>query len=154
MHRTDHRRWRGTRLAPAALLVLTISPGVSAQEPPILEPGGPGAATELEAVPRCSSDEIPVGQVLLRWRPPVAPGTQQQVQVTIFPDGFETGRFITTRDLGPSQGELLFEQVAGQALHRWRVLTLQPDGLVPSETARFDGPICVRDESEAEEAVP
>lgn len=147
-------RWRMPLLAATTILALSIHGEASAQEPPILEPGGPRAASELEDTPGCSDDEFPAGQVLLKWRPAAEPGTQQHVHVTIFREGFETGRFITIRDLEPSDSELLFEEVAGQALHRWRVLTLHPDGFVPSETARFDGPICVRDEDEDDSTVP
>jgi hypothetical protein len=114
-------------------------------EEPILEPGGPGAASDLRSEVFCSRLERRKGLARLEWTPAQEPGTAQQVAVTIFKDGFETGQFERSERLPPSQSSLAFEDVQGQALHRWRVLTLQPEGWVPSETARFTGPVCIGD---------
>jgi hypothetical protein len=114
-------------------------------EEPILEPGGPGAATNLQSEIDCSPVERRRGLARLQWTPAEEPGTAQQIAVTIFKDGFETGQFERSERLPPRQSSLVFEDVQGQALHRWRVLTLQPAGWVPSETARFEGPTCLFD---------
>ena len=69
----------------------------------------------------------------------------QRVAVTIRRDGFAAGSYEISEALPPGQTNLVWEQVHGQAIHFWRVLTLQPEGWVPSETARFRGPSCVAD---------
>ena len=81
------------------------------------------AATELEATPACDPDVINKGQALLECKLADEPGSQQLVQATIFREGFETGQIISSDPLPPDQTTLRFTQVAGQALHRWRVLT-------------------------------
>jgi hypothetical protein len=117
-------------------------------EEPILEPGGPGAATNLQSQVDCSLVERRQGLARLQWTPAQEPGTAQQVVVTVFKDGFETGQFDRSERLPPTQSSLVFEEVQGQALHLWRVLTLQPEGWIPSETARFEGPTCLLDSIE------
>jgi len=123
-------------------------------EPPILQPGGPGAASNLRASQDCDSEVLRKGIALLEWEIAREPGSEQKVEVTIFREGFETGNSIPSKPLPGDQTELRFDRVAGQALHRWRVLTLHGEGYVPSETARFTGPICVYDEAEVEDQIP
>jgi len=45
----------------------------------------------------------------------------------------------------PSQNALVWRPVRGQAIHFWRVVTLQPEGWVPSDVASFEGLTCVAD---------
>jgi hypothetical protein len=125
---------------------MTISSlGAQVDEEPVLEPGGPGAATNLQSEIGCSPVVRKKGLARLQWTPAEERGTAQQVVVTIFKDGFETGRFERSERLTPTQSSFVFEQVRGQALHFWRVLTRQSEGWIPSETARFEGPTCLFD---------
>ena len=113
--------------------------------PPILPPGGPRAASELTAETACDPEEVRTGTARLTWTVAEQSGERQEVHVTILREGFETGQFVSSGPL--SSGETSFDfSPSGQALHRWRVLTLHEDGFVPSETATFTGPLCVSDE--------
>lgn len=144
--------------ASATLLVLGSAvqgtPEDLGDSVPVLEPGGPGAATNLESEVDCNRAEIPGGFARLRWTVAQNPGQEQMVVVTIFLDGFDTGKFESSKSLRPTDNTLVFDQVRGQALHRWRVLTRQAEGWVPSETARFQGPLCVHDEIQQEPVIP
>jgi hypothetical protein len=105
----------------------------------------PGAATDLVAVVGCRGDVRFEGLANLSWSPADPNGSEQVVQVTIFKDGFETGQFESSKPLPPDQATLVFTDLSGQAVHRWRVVTLQGETAIPSETARFTGPVCVGD---------
>jgi len=105
----------------------------------------PGAASGLTAEVTCSPLERRQGFALLSWTPADPLGDAQLVQITIFKDGFDTGEFIELGPLGADEGSLQFEDVQGQALHRWRVLTTRGNESLASETARFEGPICLGD---------
>ena len=105
----------------------------------------PNAATQLAASVECSPYERWKGWARLSWTPAQIAGEDQRIDVTIFKDGFETQRFESSKALGPTESSYLFENVQGQALHRWRVVTRTGDQLVFSETSRFEGPICVGD---------
>lgn len=110
--------------------------------------GGPGAATNLTT--KVEYDPVQRGKaaVHLHWTPSAKPGGEQRVVVTIFPDGFERGAFEASSPLRSNQTSLVWEKLKGQAIHRWKVLTLQPEGWVPSETGSFEGPILIRDRIE------
>ena len=102
-------------------------------------------ATELAAQVKCSDLERFKSLAQLNWRPAENPGDEQRVDVTIFKDGFETGRFESSKTLPPDLSSYLFQDVQGQALHRWRVVTMTGSDMVFSETARFEGVVCVGD---------
>lgn len=114
----------------------TLSPTPDA---PILPPGGPSAATNLQSIVECESPGKAVAR--LSWTPAASPGATQRVDVTIYT--FEGDQFESSKLLPPDQDSLVWEQLKGQAIHDWRVLTLQADGWVPSEIAGFEGPTCV-----------
>ena len=139
---------------PAEVEVATITPTVPTFSPtpdaPILEPGGPGAATNLQSEAECERPGESVAR--LSWSPAVGPGEAQRVDVTIFKDGFETGKFESSELLPPDQSALTWEELSTGLNHRWRVLTLKADSWVSSETAIFKGPICVGEEDE--ESIP
>lgn len=104
------------------------------------------AASDLKADGRCREDNPRRGVVDLRWAAATVAGVEQRVQLTIFPEGFETGRYFLSESLPPDATALVWDQPQGQAIHQWRVLTRSDDGWVPSETARFTGPMCISDE--------
>lgn len=105
----------------------------------------PGAVTDLSAEIACREDVRFQGLARLNWSLSDQSATEHVVQVTIFKDGFETGAFTASKPLPPEQTNFVFEDVQGQAQHRWRVLTAQGDTNIASETARFVGPVCVGD---------
>lgn len=119
-----------------ALNLPTVPPTPDA---PILPPGDSGAATNLQSMVECESPGKAIAR--LSWTPAASPGTVQRVDVTIYT--FEGDQFESSKLLPPGQDSLVWEQLKGQAIHDWRVLTLQADGWVPSKIASFEGPTCV-----------
>jgi len=107
--------------------------------------GAQGEATDLRAEIFCDPAVRRKGLAQLNWTPADPPGQEQQVVVTIFKEGFETGAFEESKPLPPDQASFLLESVQGQAVHRWRVLTATATAEIPSDTARFEGPVCVGD---------
>jgi len=108
-----------------------------------LPPGGPGSATQLQSQTGCVGSQ---GVARLSWTLAANRGTQQRVQVTILPDAFDRGEAEVSAPIGPGEVSLTWDGLRGQAIHYWRVLTLQPEGWVPSEISSFEGPTCVSDE--------
>lgn len=102
-------------------------------------------ATELAAQVKCSDLERFKSIAQLSWRPAENAGDEQRIDVTIFKDGFETGKYESSKALPPEESSYLFQDVKGQALHRWRVVTLTGNDTIFSETARFEGVVCVGD---------
>lgn len=138
-----------------AAVSLLLAPGCErVAQRNAVAPGGSDAASGLKASVSCDPEAARKGRALLEWEPAQEPGSEQEVQVTIFREGFDTGDFVSSKALPPDQTSLLFDQVAGQALHRWRVVTRHGTDLVPSDTARFTGPICVYDAAEREDQIP
>lgn len=104
-----------------------------------------GAATELSAEIVCDPTVRRKGLAQLSWTPADPPGEEQRVVVTIFKEGFESGAFEESKALPADQETFLLESVHGQAIHRWRVLTVTATSENPSETALFEGPVCIGD---------
>ncbi len=110
---------------------------------PILDPGGPGAATALHATSECSEAELRKGIAKLSWAVAPSSGSEQRVVMTIFRDGFIRGAFQTSGPLASQQAFLVWEGLEPGIIHFWRVLTLQAGGWVPSEITSFEAPTCV-----------
>jgi hypothetical protein len=106
-------------------------------------PGGPGAATSLRGESVCSEEQVAHAVAELTWVPAVDRGDEQLVQVTIF--AFDLPGSTFSEPLDPDTGSLVFEQVSGQAVHQWRVLTRHGETWTPSEGAEFVGATCVVD---------
>jgi hypothetical protein len=102
-------------------------------------------AVGLEAKTECSRTELRKGVAKLSWKVAATPGIAQRVDVSIYRDGFETGKFETVGSLPPSQASLAWERLDPGIIHYYRVLTLHTHGWVASETASFEGPTCVAD---------
>jgi hypothetical protein len=106
-------------------------------------PGGPGAATNLRGESICSDEQVAHAVAQLRWTPAVDRGDEQLVQVTIY--SFDLPGSTFSEPLDPDTDSLVFEQVSGQAVHQWRVLTRRGETWTPSEGAEFVGATCVVD---------
>lgn len=115
------------------------------EELPILAAGGPSAAGKLTQQGWCSTDEPGLPVARLSWVLPEQPGARQRVDVTMFRDGFETGRFLTFGGLEGDVHEVLWQRLEPGINYYWRVLTLTPEGWVPSATGRCAAPICPAD---------
>jgi hypothetical protein len=108
---------------------------------PTLPAEGPGAASNLRAEVECSLEDPSQGVAKLSWTVASTVGSEQRVDLTIY--GFEDGKFKSSESLPSDQASLVWDELSGRGIHFWRVLTLQPDGWKPSETATFEGPACV-----------
>ncbi|HXQ37639.1 MAG TPA: hypothetical protein VN843_26745, partial [Anaerolineales bacterium] len=126
----------------------TIPAVSSTPDAPILQRGGPRAATNLQSEVECAQPGLAVAR--LTWTPASNRGSAQRIDVTIY--SFDT-KFDSSVLLSPNENSLVWDKLKGQAIHDWRVLTLHADGWVPSETARFEGPTCIV-EIEEEESPP
>jgi hypothetical protein len=117
----------------------------------VLAPGGPYAARQLVDQGWCSTDEPGLPVARLSWALPKQRGAFQRVDVTMFRDGFETGRFLTFSELKGDDNELLWRGLEPGINYSWRVLILTGDGWLPSATGRAQGPICPADRPEPRE---
>jgi hypothetical protein len=93
----------------------------------------------------CSRTELRKGIAKLRWTVARHPGSAQRVEVTIYRDGFERGRFESSEPLPPDQSSLAWERLDPGIIHYARVLTRHGEEWVPSTTVSFQGPTCVAD---------
>ena len=125
-------------LGPTFTQFPTVPEGI-----PILSPGGPGAATNLESQPSCRGSVEPIAY--LSWTLAAERGSAQQIDVTTLLSGFEAEVFETTGPIAPGQADVLWEKVIPGVIHYWRVLTLHENGWVPSEVATFNGSVCIQD---------
>jgi hypothetical protein len=105
--------------------------------------GGRGAASGLNAEPGCSEDVVGQPIAKLAWTPAADRGDEQVIEVTIFSFDLRQGAF--SESLSPTDDQLTFETVSGQAIHQWRVLTRHGATWTPSEPAAFEGETCIID---------
>ena len=111
---------------------------------PTSRAGEPLAARDLQAEVACSQDDPRLGIAWLSWKPSGTAGREQRVEVTIF--SFESEDSVEASGaLPPGQSTLTWNELHGQAILFWRVLTLHSLGWVSSEIASFVGPTCAAD---------
>jgi hypothetical protein len=122
----------------------SVSP-VPTPDGTIAPPGGPGAATGLEAELRCSSTEPRQGVVEFRWIVATQPGTAQRVDVTIYSERFDDSRYESSGTLEPDRSSLSWDRFFPGAVHFWRVLTLHGNTWVPSKVGQFTPGACIGD---------
>ncbi len=143
----------------------SLPPGVGEQPPPgspvsaptpshspssslggrVGDAGGPGAARNLQARPRCEATGSRVGVADLSWAVADQRGSQQRVALTKFRDGFSTGNFEVSPSLTPGGSSFTWRGINPGGVHFWRVLTMHGDVWAPSGTETVTGPTCVAD---------
>lgn len=115
--------------------------------PHVTEQANNLAATNLNATQQCLEQRGHIAT--LTWVPAAVLGSGQQVQVTIYPNGFDRGLFETSLTLPPTQTAFVWADIQPGVIYQWRVLTLQPSGPVLSAITTFQGlQTCVADEGE------
>jgi hypothetical protein len=107
----------------------------------MLSPGGPGAARNLLADARCDPVKL-TAIAQLSWKSASPPAGQQRVDLTMFRDGFDKGKFTTLGPLPPDQSQVQITSGEPGINYYWRVLTLTESGWVPSKTERLPWPSC------------
>ena len=133
-----------------ALSAYAATPSPTPAGLPILSPGGAYAASSLVAKVRRSETHIGKAIAKLTWRAANALGSQQRIDITMYWDGFEKGNFQTIGPNPPDQSFVELDRLEPGINYYWRVLTLTPEGWVPSETARCAVPAYPIDRPEKE----
>lgn len=101
------------------------------------------AATNLSSTTRCDLDDPGQPLAELEWEPATERGRAQKVQVSVDPRGFIEP--LASPELPADATSTLWTELAGQSVHKWRVLTEQDGRWVTSLTAQFEGPTCAID---------
>jgi hypothetical protein len=138
-----------------AVTLLAVVPAAQAQideaRPPadrgtpperILEQGNAQAPASLRVVARCSDVNLGTGVAEFTWVSRVTDARAQRIDISMSRDGFQTERFETVARLPTAQNRLVWDDARPGINYYWRVLVLTPQGWVPSETARYEAPIC------------
>jgi hypothetical protein len=132
-------------LSCAAAISLGSSQAADVPKELTMPEGGRGAATNLTANRYDDPAQPARALVKLQWTPASQQGSEQRIVVTIFSDGFRRGAFDVSSPLSSNQTSLVWDKLQGEAIHHWKVLTLQPSGWVLSQTGTFEGPTVIRD---------
>ncbi len=131
--------------APSASSPVSSPMTSGAPDETVLPAGGPQAASGLQAKSGCSATEPRTETLELQWVLAKQPGTAQRIDVTIYSELFDDGRYDSSPLLSADQTSFAWDGVSPGAVHFWRVLTLHADGWAPSETARFTPGACIGD---------
>jgi hypothetical protein len=148
-------------------LVLLLAPvlGSAALAAAMQEPPPPGERTpptaqqilqqqksafvdRLEAVARCSATRLGEGIGRFSWHVVEPIGSKYRVDISMFRSGLDDGRFETIGVVPPEQTFIEWRAPRAGVNYKWRVLALTPKGWLPSQTARFIGPVCPVDYTE------
>ena len=117
-------------------------------EPPSYDAPTSDERTTIEATATCSSTRPRGIDVVLSWRVDLPGKESHRVDLTMFRDGFATGRYLTSGELAnTTSSDLLFEGALPGIYYYWRVLTNTSEGWIVSGNGRFDAPICPFDEA-------
>lgn len=77
------------------------------------------------------------------WSPAGIPGSEQRLVLSDLPAGLDSGAFVQTPPLAPSQSSYRWRRLnPGTAPRYWRVLTRHGDAWAASETSTFNGVEC------------
>jgi hypothetical protein len=114
----------------------------SSQSERVLEQGSPQRPTALQVVARCSDVNLGRAHAEFSWTAPSTDVRAQRVDISMFRDGFQNERYETVARLPTAQNRLVWDDARPGINYYWRVLTLTAEGWAPSETARYEAPIC------------
>jgi len=125
------------------------SPSQVAPLDPMLDVGGDRAATRLSVTEAGCALDVPRDVVVtFAWSPAQVPGLEQRVQITVYRDGFATGRYSLSESLGSGASRFTWQGAAEPGLvNHWRVVTRHDTGWAPSESASLEAPVCIGDEA-------
>ncbi len=150
-------------LGVAAALFLAV--GASAQER--MDPFAPAdeAALEVEIVSEpdsyhepwsngrvvlsvdnsCSETRRRKSDVVLRWELDGVPGDALRVDISMFPNGFQNGIYLTSGVRGPRERDVFFGEADAGIYYQWRLLARRGDAWVVVANERFKGRTCIFD---------
>jgi len=97
---------------------------------------------ELTATRRCSRTRLGGRDVIMAWKLSQAQSEVQRVDVTKFPNGFQSGDYLTSGERPAADRGLMFEEPEPGIFYYWRLMTKTPGGWVVRGTGRAQAPIC------------
>ena len=112
------------------------------QRQPILEPGSGQAARALRVSADCSDVKRGSSLTEFVWSIPGGDVQAQRLDISMFRDGLRTDKYETLGRIPAAQNRLVWDGGRAGVNYYWRVLVLTAQGWVPSETARYEAPIC------------
>lgn len=113
---------------------------------PIAPAGSLAAADRLQPRAKCHPTQRRAAIVALEWQPVSSTGVEaQRVDISMFHDGFATGRYETTEHLLATTSGVSVEAPEPLINYYWRVLTRSPGGWTSSPVERFEVPVCPYD---------
>jgi hypothetical protein len=125
-----------------------FAPAAPAQAAIQLAPEGTGgAAVDLSADTSCSTTVVRTSIIELRWNASAGPSGVQRIDISKFWDGFQNGRYESSRILPAQQSSASWEGAEPGIHYYWRVLTQAGSIWIPSITERFEAPVCPWDQA-------
>ncbi len=110
----------------------------------LLPPGIAGGATELGYTVDCLDTSPREGIIVFAWQPGERLAAQR-IDVSKFPEGFDTNRFDASPNLAADLWTVSLQNPEPGIYYYWRVLNETPSGWIASPVARFEAPTCPSD---------
>jgi len=138
-------------IGATAALICTGSAGSLAAQYPIriaqaeqniLLQGRFPTASDLEVTADCAPTQPGETVATFSWSSVPDRDSKQRVDITEFRNGFAGRDFETIAELPASQQTIEWHEAEAGINYYWRVLTLTPEGWMPSAVARFEAPTC------------
>ena len=127
---------------------LQVKSGGIVDEPESYEKATAAPDTKLEVEARCSETRLRASDVTLGWSVERPGTTTLRVDITSFPDGFATGKFVTSGELSPDDTKFEFPDGLPGIYYYWRLLAKTELGWTFAGSGRFEAPICPNDRDE------
>ena len=125
----------------------SAAPTLVGGEPAHYESPGDDGRTRLVAEAVCSQTRLGTIEVTLGWETEAA-SDAWRVDVSMFGNGFRTGRYLTSDTLPAARGEVDFDQAEPGIYYYWRLLGRGADQWTLRGHGRFEAPICPVDRIE------
>lgn len=115
-------------------------------EPASYEVAASDGHIEASASAVCSDARPREIDVTLEWEVEGGAGADaRRVDISMFGNGFHSGRYLTSGVLPEARREVRFDGAEPGIYYYWRVLSSTADGWVVSANGRFEAPICAVD---------
>ncbi len=101
--------------------------------------------TVLSVDAACSETRRRKSDIVLGWQFDGAPGDALRVDISILPNGFQNGIYLTSGVRGPRERDVFFGEADAGVFYQWRLLLRRGDGWAVAANGRFHAPVCVYD---------
>ncbi len=130
-------------LLAAATVIPVVGQSQQESEQRVLATIGPSSATKLQVTAECSRTEPGTRVARFTWTVARTAGSKQRIDITPLRDGFRKAqKYETAVRVSGRASSAEWKGGDPGVNYYWRVLTLTPQGWVPSEIARYEAPIC------------